>query len=669
MAADGAAVEVVLRAIDHVDHFPERRFRLDPSVPIGRSSKNTSKRALMAATDNAFFDSPVISREHAVLEASTTTGLPQVFITDISSLHGTKVNSILLQAKMPHRLVSGDEVQFGVDVVRNDSQFIAKKYRFEAHLAQRSPQAELTHDYSVPDTVSAFDDVYDDSEAADEGFDASSPPPSSPHYGSQTNPVHIVDYEDLPPEVIDLDDSSVLDESTIMDLRSAGFSAAANGTNHVPTHDVEASTLTAPESPLPATRFSFAEEEDNVTDDGIEEEHFDNHVSVDHFFEEDVGDSVEDDTSEGDSVSDSEMDSASMSDSPESMAEVEPQLGPMAARRRLRLQAMLDHNHQMEAKLEHDHQMELDMGGKPSMPTAASHLQGSSAFPSPPSASSSNMQGPGSFFHASPTINLSPQETSVDAPATQFDVYTGPYSPTLWRNHSEMGPGAHERPAAPKPTPWTVPDWNESYSARGPVVAPSWFGGPPPTAWQNRLTVAQPPQPREYNATPQLSHIPQPPRTPPEGSSPVFGKVDDRVFAESVPLLAGSARAPSPPMPTPVNTTATPPLTGRRTKMSIPEIIEDLPQQPPTPTSMPNLKRKADVLEAEDAAAEEAPVVPIQEGDVAEAAKSVADIEQRPKKKLRKLVGTVAKTAGYAGAILSGGLAVLVSLPDSFFEF
>ncbi len=62
-------VIVVLAARSPGPHFvePERRLTFtlqNPTIPIGRASKVSSK-GFVAASDNAWFDSPVMSRGHA----------------------------------------------------------------------------------------------------------------------------------------------------------------------------------------------------------------------------------------------------------------------------------------------------------------------------------------------------------------------------------------------------------------------------------------------------------------------------------------------------------------------------------------------------------------------------------------------------------------------------
>jgi hypothetical protein len=70
-AADSGTVafRVVLRDAEGHDGLGSREFDLplNTTFPIGRSSRNNTKRELMPAKHNAYIDSPVISRDHALL--------------------------------------------------------------------------------------------------------------------------------------------------------------------------------------------------------------------------------------------------------------------------------------------------------------------------------------------------------------------------------------------------------------------------------------------------------------------------------------------------------------------------------------------------------------------------------------------------------------------------
>jgi hypothetical protein len=77
-----------LKALSGDVSIAERTIILNPNqltVPIGRSSKSISK-GLLGAPDNAWFDSPVMSRDHAEMclnpEINVSTP-PELLITTI----------------------------------------------------------------------------------------------------------------------------------------------------------------------------------------------------------------------------------------------------------------------------------------------------------------------------------------------------------------------------------------------------------------------------------------------------------------------------------------------------------------------------------------------------------------------------------------------------------
>jgi pSer/pThr/pTyr-binding forkhead associated (FHA) protein len=124
----------------------ERIFTLSPdrlSILIGRASKSISK-GLLGATDNAWFDSPVMSRDHAELVFNTEdkvypishpTAISQanknqtITIQDIGSMHGTYLNTAELARKQPTVLRDGDNLVFGAEVRRGPETFPACAFR------------------------------------------------------------------------------------------------------------------------------------------------------------------------------------------------------------------------------------------------------------------------------------------------------------------------------------------------------------------------------------------------------------------------------------------------------------------------------------------------------------------------------------------------------------
>ncbi|KAI7780901.1 hypothetical protein LA080_015468 [Diaporthe eres] len=134
---------------------PERRILLTqsrPTLKIGRSS-NRSALGLTPTLDNGYFDSPVMSREHAEIEADIPRQV--VRIRDAGSMHGTYLNDEPLDTEVARPLVVGDEVTFGSSVYRNQRTFkpatVTVGIEFQtAGQADHSPSRVFT----VPDDCS-----------------------------------------------------------------------------------------------------------------------------------------------------------------------------------------------------------------------------------------------------------------------------------------------------------------------------------------------------------------------------------------------------------------------------------------------------------------------------------------------------------------------------------
>lgn len=119
-----------------------RRIKLTQDQPyiIGRASKSRNKN-LTAASDNALFDCPVVSRSHAELELRRSTNpwsppTDEVTIRDTLSMHGTSVNGIKVPRGEAMALYSGDRIQLGERVTRGIS---------ESHSALREPSHTDKH--------------------------------------------------------------------------------------------------------------------------------------------------------------------------------------------------------------------------------------------------------------------------------------------------------------------------------------------------------------------------------------------------------------------------------------------------------------------------------------------------------------------------------------------
>jgi hypothetical protein len=130
------------------------------------------------------------------------------------------------------------------------------------------------------------------------------------------------------------------------------------------------------------------------------------------------------------------------------------------------------------------------------------------------------------------------------------------------------------------------------------------------------------------------------------------------VFSNAVPE---ASRMQTPPLGAMSDEASTTPPPGRRTGVSITEIIE---QQPLTPTSVKGQKRKADVFEDEETMAVDVLAAP----EVAASGSQVVNIDlRRPRRQPKSIMAKALKTATYLipGAAVS--FALLANLPDSFF--
>ncbi|CAK7273221.1 hypothetical protein SEPCBS57363_005545 [Sporothrix epigloea] len=128
-----------------------------PKINVGRASKTVSK-GLVAAAENAYFDSPVVSRVHAEIAGNLENGT--VSITDMGSLHGTSVNDKSLEKGVATPLEEDDTVNFGIHVSRGLDVFgpMACKVAFKRTSAR---PVEVARSYCAPDPESGLSDASD----------------------------------------------------------------------------------------------------------------------------------------------------------------------------------------------------------------------------------------------------------------------------------------------------------------------------------------------------------------------------------------------------------------------------------------------------------------------------------------------------------------------------
>ncbi|KAI1778644.1 hypothetical protein F4818DRAFT_406673 [Hypoxylon cercidicola] len=125
-------VTLIPRTVNSEDAFAKRQFilgRETPRVRIGRASRIPTK-GFIASVDNAWFDSPVMSRHHAEFILDSNSTPKGVFIKDIGSLHGTfhaprggNGTENRLEQQQLVKLSSGDSLRFGTDIFRSKETF------------------------------------------------------------------------------------------------------------------------------------------------------------------------------------------------------------------------------------------------------------------------------------------------------------------------------------------------------------------------------------------------------------------------------------------------------------------------------------------------------------------------------------------------------------------
>lgn len=125
--SDRKVLEVKLVSLGDGDGISERRVLLaaGQDVIIGRASSN---RGVAASADNTKISNPVISKEHAAF--TTDAAAATVFIKDLRSMHGTRVDDRELSQGEKCAIFSGSILQFGSPVIRGNATYKPAKYIF-----------------------------------------------------------------------------------------------------------------------------------------------------------------------------------------------------------------------------------------------------------------------------------------------------------------------------------------------------------------------------------------------------------------------------------------------------------------------------------------------------------------------------------------------------------
>lgn len=678
-----ASVEVTLSSINEQDEFAERKILLAPNsnVPVGRSSKNATKR-LLAAPSNAFIDSPVISREHATLTTNTALGIPKVYITDRGSMHGTKVNGNFVRPNREHQLNNGDTVQFGVDVVRDqgmDSElflypainipfwdhkadtplsssetFIAKRYRFSSRLAPPHPELAFPQGINVPDSISDEEDMDEE-----HGFFPSSP--HAPSYGSQSNPVNVDDFEDMPQEVIDLDDED--SEGEHNPSQPAAIKPAMDvlymekEIRSSPVVNYSEDTGLAADASISGPQLSLADDDHNSDEEEPLDENEDGRsVASSEMAMCSYG---EDSISGDESMDNSDAELDFSSESGESVvSEESDHEEDRDIVRRLKLGAMINHEHQKTAHTE-------DAVSLAQAPIIA-NVQSSPTLQAPLTGPESNKifgSTPVPFI-VRPPVKESEPERFKPTDVEPVNFFNEDYGSSHW-----LPP----RPSAPKPMSWGLPSMSQ-YGGGSNFLRENAAHNP----WVEEAPVGLFTMPMPINDY-RADNLPPFTRVPPVlNGAPDHGKQ----FTPSAPTTisssskleagfeihrsvdpASSNNIPTPPMPTSDDLNPPTPQQSSRTKVSIAEIVEEAPAHPPTPNSIaspPGLKRKASVLEEdEDEGAKSSSAVVSEPEAIANETSTIA---ARPKKRLRsalRFAGTMAAGVAVGAVAVVGGLLYL----------
>lgn len=104
----------------------ERKQIMVPFTPdFLRIGRQTNAKTVPTAV-NGYFDSKVLSRQHAEVWAEKETG--KIWIKDVKSSNGTFVNGVRLSAENrdsePHELREQDTLELGIDIVSEDQKSI-----------------------------------------------------------------------------------------------------------------------------------------------------------------------------------------------------------------------------------------------------------------------------------------------------------------------------------------------------------------------------------------------------------------------------------------------------------------------------------------------------------------------------------------------------------------
>ncbi|KAM0339983.1 hypothetical protein ACHAPU_010700 [Fusarium lateritium] len=129
--------------------FTERRIFLSKKrshIEIGRTSKRNA--SFEADKCNAWFESPVMSRKHALLTFDSEK--QKVFLKDTGSLHGTYKNDARMINDVSSEVINGDRIKFGAIIERGVHRYPPCIVRTSIKFGSRDPD-DRGNCFRVPD--------------------------------------------------------------------------------------------------------------------------------------------------------------------------------------------------------------------------------------------------------------------------------------------------------------------------------------------------------------------------------------------------------------------------------------------------------------------------------------------------------------------------------------
>ena len=124
-SAGSEAPPAILALLPLTGTFERKQITVPFSPDFLRIGRQTNAKTVPTAI-NGYFDSKVLSRQHAEVWADKETG--KIWIKDVKSSNGTFVNGVRLSAENrdsePHELREQDTLELGIDIVSEDQKSI-----------------------------------------------------------------------------------------------------------------------------------------------------------------------------------------------------------------------------------------------------------------------------------------------------------------------------------------------------------------------------------------------------------------------------------------------------------------------------------------------------------------------------------------------------------------